>query len=431
MRKNVFWVGVLGAMILLVGAPAGAADPAVGAIRSEPAATLLLPYFEVDLSNSAGRTTRFWVNNASATAVMAHVTIWTDLSVPVYAFDIYLTGYDMQKVDMRNVLNGNLPQTASAGQDPGDLISPHGAKSQDINFSNCGGVLPPAVLSASDATALRRALTGQSSTMLGGHCGGRSSPGFAHGYVTIDTINQCVGDTQFPSTAGYFASIATVQNVLWGDFSYANGTADLQGSPLVAVVANQTDPLTTTSGNYTFYGRYVGWDASDHRSPLATNYAGRYNSGQTQAVVWRDPKIAQEPFPCASLPDWYPLGQEGFVVYDEQEHPVIPKPTQYPVAPQPPLDPFVPFAAATQKVLLGSTAFPLPFTRGWIWYDLNVYVTPAGDVPSIDKNAAQSWVMTMRIIRGSAGTIGMVGGPALQLDNFDPTASHVQLLLPH
>ena len=112
-------------------------------IDEVPAATLLLPYFEVDLDNQWGLNTLFSVNNASATAVLAHVVVWSDLSVPVLDFNIYLTGYDVQTINSGDVLNGNLPQTASAGQDPNDTISPQGAFSQDINFASCTGLLPP------------------------------------------------------------------------------------------------------------------------------------------------------------------------------------------------------------------------------------------------------------------------------------------------
>lgn len=75
----------------------GLAKPAAAlicTIDDVPAATLLLPYFEVDLSNPNGVTTWFSVNNASPKAVLAHVVIWSDLSVPVLGFDVYLTGYD-------------------------------------------------------------------------------------------------------------------------------------------------------------------------------------------------------------------------------------------------------------------------------------------------------------------------------------------------
>src|SRR5437016_3891160 len=47
-----------------------------------PAATLLLPYFEVDLVNRT-TTTLFTITNVSRLPQIAHVTIWTDRSFPV------------------------------------------------------------------------------------------------------------------------------------------------------------------------------------------------------------------------------------------------------------------------------------------------------------------------------------------------------------
>ncbi len=49
------------------------------ALDDRPGATLLLPYFEVDLDHADGVTTLFSVSNASATAVLANVVVWTDL----------------------------------------------------------------------------------------------------------------------------------------------------------------------------------------------------------------------------------------------------------------------------------------------------------------------------------------------------------------
>src|ERR1044071_8165429 len=65
----------------------GQAFALIGTIDDVPAATLLLPYFEVDIANPNGVTTLFSINNASATAVLAHVTVWTDQSVPALDFD--------------------------------------------------------------------------------------------------------------------------------------------------------------------------------------------------------------------------------------------------------------------------------------------------------------------------------------------------------
>src|SRR5262245_53753397 len=101
---------------VLLSTPAHAQPQA--SITDQPAATLLLPYFEVDLANPAGANTLFTVNNASAAAVLAHVTLWSTMHVPVYTFNVYLTGYDSQPMYVRDIINGVLPQTASAGQDP-------------------------------------------------------------------------------------------------------------------------------------------------------------------------------------------------------------------------------------------------------------------------------------------------------------------------
>src|SRR5258708_3515890 len=72
-------LGLVMAGLVLAAAPAAAVICTVDAV---PAATLLLPYFEVDLNNPNGLTTLFSVNNASATAILVHVVIWSDLPVP-------------------------------------------------------------------------------------------------------------------------------------------------------------------------------------------------------------------------------------------------------------------------------------------------------------------------------------------------------------
>jgi hypothetical protein len=94
----------------------GQAFAVINTIDDVPAATLLLPYFEVDIVDPNGVNTLFSINNASATAVLAHVTVWSDQSVPVLDFDVYLTGYDVQMINLRDIfVNGNLPRTASVG----------------------------------------------------------------------------------------------------------------------------------------------------------------------------------------------------------------------------------------------------------------------------------------------------------------------------
>ena len=401
-------------------------------VQDRPSATLLLPYFEVDLVNPAGITTQFSINNSSATAVLVHVIVWSDLSVPVLAFNVYLTGYDVQRVDMRNILNGILPQTASAGQDPADTISPRGTLSQDINFASCNGILPPPkTLPAIYVTHLHDSLTGKGSPVFfGGNCAGVAYTGtlanIARGYVTMDTVNNCT--LRVPTDPGYFApggsGDVTNQNVLWGDYYFIQASAKIgRGDTLVHINADAVNPATSTPGRYTFYGRYDNFSAADNREPLSTTYAARYMDvgapfpQGTSFVVWRDPKVAQQPFTCPAImgvrPAWYPLGQEGLLAFDEQEHPQFP--TTEPVWPPLPPVTLVPFPSATQKVKINSAAFPVSFNQGWIYLDLNTTVTAAPAVPPVDPAAAQAFVT---VVHDDTG-IYSVGYRAVALDSAE------------
>jgi hypothetical protein len=403
-------------------APAGAK---IGTIDQVPAATLLLPYFEVDLDNVNGVQTLFSINNASATAILAHVTIWSDLSVPMLFFDVYLTGYDVQTINLRDIFTspGTLPRTASVGQDPGGGgsggISPHGPVSQDINFASCSGSLPyPTLDSISPLYIphLQQGLTGGPSPIYGGKCTGQAlGDRIARGYVTIDTVNSCNVLSPADMLTGY-SSVLTFQNVLWGDYFYVNsGQNFAQGETLVHIEANQT---AFVPGDYTFYGRYDNFTALDAREPLATNFAARYLNGGpftggTSLITWRDSKVKQQPFNCPALagvrPPWYPLGQEGLVVFDEQENPsVIPS---FPVAPQPPSPNPIPFPAEANRTKVGSSKLPVPFTFGWIYLNLNT--TVSGSVNPLDPAAAQGWVVTVHDADGRFS----VGYDALQLDS--------------
>jgi hypothetical protein len=398
-------IPILAGALLLGGLASGAARAVTCTVDAVPAATLLLPYFEVDLDNPDGLQTLFSVNNASATAVVAHIVLWSDLSVPVLDFNIYLTGYDVQTINLRDVIvNGSMPQTASLGQDPTDTISPKGIFSQDINFASCNGVLPPPPLPQFFIDHLQASLTGKPSAILLGLCAGQAlGDNIARGYATIDVVSDC--SLRFPGDAGYFANggtgDATDQNVIWGDY-FIDGADSRIGGDLVHIEADPSSPATTVAGRYTFYGRYDAWTAVDNREPLATTFATRYAlggafSGGTSLLVWRDSKVNQGPFTCPAtlgvMPTWYPLGQEGVVIFDEQEHPVVPQ--TFPFSPQPPTSILVPFPAEAQRTLVGGTAFPVPFNFGWLYLDLNTTVPAAGSNPPVDPSAGQAWVIAV------------------------------------
>jgi hypothetical protein len=427
---------------LAIAAVLGLVSPATAAtciIEETPAATLLLPYFEVNLGNPDGVTTLFSINSATAAAALAHVVVWSDLSVPVLAFNVYLTGYDVQTINLRDILvSGALPRTASDGQDPTDTISPHGVFSQDINFASCTGQLPLPTLPLSFIQNLQLALTGRPSSVLSNRCAGRDlGDNVARGYVTVDTVRNCT--LEYPGEEGYFApggtGDATNQNVLWGDYFYVNpGENFAQGETLVHIQADASHPQLSTSGRYTFYGRYVGWSAADNRQPLSTNFAVRFLngglfSGGTSLAVWRDPKVDQQPFDCpaaaGSRPPWYPLGQEALVIFDEQEHPDIPQP--FPIPEPPPNIGLIPFPAAAQRTRIGSSVFPVPFEFGWLYLNLNTTVGPAGANPPADPAAAQAWITA---IMDASGRFS-VGFDAIQLDRACNARHSVPICCPN
>ena len=434
MKKTALCLALLGLLAL-----GGQAFAVICTIDEVPAATLLLPYFEVDLGNANGENTLFSINNASATAVLAHVVVWSDLSKVVLDFNVYLTGYDVQTISLRDIIvNGRLPVTASAGQDPKDTISPKGDFSQDINFASCSGQLPLGALPANYTAHLQQALTGHQSQLFNNLCFGLNhGDNIARGYITVDTVSLCT--LQNPGDPGYFGAggsgFATNQNVLWGDYFYVNSAENFaDGNPLVHIEASGTNPETSTPGQYTFYGRYDNpgpWTAIDNREPLSTNFAVRFLnggdfSGGTDLRVWRDSKTnLPNGFTCAATgptagnlaaanaAPWYPLGQEGIVIFDEEEQPnLIPG---VPVSPPPPTQTNVPFPAETQSVHVGSGALPVPFDFGWLYLNLNTTVSVQNGIgsPPEDPAAAQAWVTARMTASGRFS----VGFDAIQLDS--------------
>ncbi len=450
MKKTTLCLALAGLLI-----SAGRASAEIGTIDDVPAATLLLPYFAVDLSdNPNGVNTLFSINNASATAVLAHVTLWTDESIPTLDFDVYLTGYDVQTINLHDLFTGWLPITASDGQDPKDTISPQGPASQDINFASCQGRLPLTnPFNAILVAHIQAAHTGRPSTVFSGRCSGFNyGDNIARGYVTVDTVNSC--NLLFPNSNGYFTSVATFQNVLWGDYFYVeDGAVAVEGSPLVHIEAcqpgggyvgydgNGAGNCPFAPGAYTFYGRYVSGAGTDQREPLATTFASRYVNGGTftggtRLVVWRDSKTngtgANGPFDCAAAqgPAWYPLNQQQVVAFDEAE-----QATQVCVAAGDNVSPPIgqtqtcfPLETQSVSLLSGATGNPgdnpaPPYPFGWMYLNLN---TSTGAVGGILDPTAQAWVTTAMSASGRFG----LGYDAIQLDNALYTNGSPGLIIP-
>jgi hypothetical protein len=376
-------------------------------VGNQPAATFLIPYFEVDLGHPGGSNTLFSVNNASAKPEIARVVLWTDWGVPTLAFDVYLTGYDVQTLNARDLFAGRLPTT-------GPDASPVGlASTSGVIFAGCGGTGNSGVAGESapvpdtEIALLKAAHTGQATTKgTTTQCMGSASanPNLVTGYITVDAVNRCsprsVGTrVNTPADALYFAAkgtgLASDANVLWGDYYYVNSDRNLASSQ--AAVAIVADPDFFHSGDYTFYGRYVGFDSRDDRVPLSSLYYVRYTdggtfSGGTDIVVWRDNRRAEvNPLNCGTQPSWAPLGEQQLVIFDEEENPSV-------------IDHSNAFPLATQKIHVGGTSLPVPQHFGFL----------ALDLWHQNGTHAQGWVGAIMTADGRFGT----GHEAVRVDDL-------------
>ena len=402
------------ALALAATAAAVPARAVTCALDDVPAATLLLPYFEVDAGNPNGRTTLFSIDNISSSAQLAHVVLWTDLGIPTLRFDVYLTGYDVQTINLRDVLNGTLPQTADAAEDPDDRTSPKGEFSQDTTFPGCAGALPPAPLSAAAVQSLLRAHTGQSLPEEPGSCSGTAiGDGIARGYVTVDVATRC--STLSPGDSGYFGAggVASDANVLWGDFFYVapGDTAVAQAQNLVRL---ESDPSVVVP-DLSFYTPYAPRASGhpDYREPLPTVWAVRYLDGggfhgTTDLIVWRDAVYPNAAFPCnAPLHPLY-SGARRLVAFDEEENASV---VDCPAGCT-----FLPPAGATSRIHIGGSAFPIPYEFGWLFLDLH-WPNLATTLPVLTFSPA--WVGTVTTSQG----LFSVGLPGTPLDNGCDPAS--------
>ena len=416
-------------------ATTGRARAEIGTIDVVPAATLLLPYFEVDLEDPSAGDTVFTINNASASATLAHVTLWTDEGIPTFNFDVYLTGFDMQTVSLRALFDGGvLPITADDGADPTDNslpgtgISNQGPLSQDINFPGASGPCDGSTLYSSPELSqvelrhIRASHTGRRSDVLNGCVSAQYGDLVARGYVTVDATNECT--TVNPTDPTYFSlPFVRYGNVLWGDYTIQSPQQNSShGGPLVHVeacipgngylgyVGNGAGFCPFAPGDYSFYGRLNGFTATDQREPLATTFAARYVNGGifdggTDLLVWRDTK---EPVTgnnarhhCVNEETtWFPLGHGQIAAFDEIENvtELCTSGSCFPLATQ-----RVPSATGNP---LGAALAP-PYEAGWLY--LNLKHGGGSALPGV----AQAWVTTAQSALGRFS----VGFHAMPLDN--------------
>lgn len=264
-------------------------------ISVSPAATLLLPYFEVETNKevSTAANTIFTVVNTSAQPQLARVTVWTDYGYPITWFTLFLTGYDAKSISLYDlIVAGKSPAT-----DPkfasGSKSAPNDSNPR-LTLQTCG---TPSIVPAFITNPMKTALT--AGTLTGANCPVGGTHAMATGYVTIDVVTACTGTS--PLDPVYYSQIIGYDNVLTGDYEhvYPDRTTGnfAGGSPLIHIKAipGGGNANVTTQLPYTFYDRYTpnGGRRVDRRQPLPSVFASRFIQGgptafTTDFVFWRE-----------------------------------------------------------------------------------------------------------------------------------------------
>ncbi len=347
-----------------------------------PAATLLIPYFEVANENQATAvTTLFTITNTTRTPQIAHVTLWTDWGFPVLGFNIFLTGYDVQAINLYDVVvrgiiappNGTSNKAATGSRSLDNDENPNFLGSAASLCSQGVGTIPASLLDDVQ-DALRNGTTDAcGNTRIG------NQHSLLIGYATIDVVATCT--TSGPAAASYFRDEILFDNVLLGDYQTLNPNPAsgnyAGGNPMVHIRAVPEGGKAGTVGNsslpYTFYDRYTNGAGTnvprtvDRRQPLPSTFAARFIQGGTGAFntdykIWREGTVAASTN-CASYASNNNMLVSDIVRFDERENPTTTATGSLGTFP------------ATSRIATASSLFP-PLSNagdvaGWMYLNLN------------------------------------------------------------
>jgi hypothetical protein len=345
-------------LVLLLAYPAaGLVEANVCAHDAVPAASLLFPFLVFDYANpTAGMTSLISITNMSSQAQIVHLTLWSDTSVRVLDLDLLLSGYDVQTINLRDLLHaGILPVTGVEGElvvagghpetdgpvshDDGrwlDMILPE-PEGTDTLSTRCppgSEHYPGSYASGLNGTELQMIASFLRASQLAGRlhdsCEGHHYTLYRPSwweqwsgvdptwfYITADVVKGCSG--LFPDQPDYWASQASYNNVLTGDifwiddaqsFSQGAKAVHLEADPQIAEVAT-LDP----DGNpATFAYRYStrNHTRSDYREPLPTAWSLRYIGAGSTAIdtyirVWKGSTFFPRPIDLEIAGDYLSL----------------------------------------------------------------------------------------------------------------------------
>lgn len=363
-------------------------------ISVAPAATLLLPYFEVDINDPAGETTLFTITNVSNEDQIAHVTIWTDYSFPVIDFNIYLTGYDVQSINLYDVIErGLIAPDAGTGTDITDR-GDYSVVNGDLSLGACDEL--PGQLDDAYIVRLQSALINGTVPNFG-TLPGCNNVGNEHdnaiGYVTVDLADLC--STSLPTDPGYFTTEIRFDNVLIGDYQQVHSANNFaQGNPMVHIraIPEGGEPGEAAIINFdrTFYSRYQSGGVLDRRQPLPSIFAARWIEGgvgefQTGFKIWREGQTDfADANSCSEWDDNVTVAAE-IVVFDDAENAWGDVPDS---RVSPPLTTEFTLPETSLTSVSDSSIYPQPTNGaidGWVYLNL--------DNDDADGFASQNWVI--------------------------------------
>ncbi|MGE5754580.1 MAG: hypothetical protein ACM35G_02510 [Planctomycetaceae bacterium] len=265
---------------------AGPASAITCTSDQHPAATLLVPYFQVSYDDAGNlistglgaRDTIVTIVNASSAPMVAHVSVYTRESIFKLDFNVALTGFDVQAMRVSDILAGNLP---SAGSTVGGGVCQHeGGGVYPDGFLR---VIPPAPATGLDnsraisdypSPAFGPAFSSDLIAALRANCDGGEDP-LAIGYILIDMANYC--NLSDPSDPNYWQfNAAGMENNLMGEVIFTSGFGlPTYGMSTVNLEADQEFGFaaqSTTTPVRTFYARY--WNAGDNSGITGTTTGG-------------------------------------------------------------------------------------------------------------------------------------------------------------
>jgi hypothetical protein len=285
---------LIGLAIVAVLAFASTAGAVTCTIDQHPAATLLVPWFQVSVNASGdvvgtgigARDTLVTIGNASSAPMIAHVNVFNEHSELVLDFNIALTGFDVQSFAMSSIITGTLPQTGwfddkgvlrdacqrypaakTYSQSPDGIgfirFRPPSAGTADPNDNVLATTLYPVPAWTKSSAFYMQVLDSLDDTFDTNTCPDFKGvdgvlSGLEHGYLVIDHANYC--NLSNPSQSAYYGNDAIGnENNMFGDIVFTSGVGlPTYAMSTVNLEADSSFGLgqTITSRVRSFYARY-------------------------------------------------------------------------------------------------------------------------------------------------------------------------------